>query len=258
MDSIEDFGKQFNRHQDISGVWGSKKMLEDSTFPFDLKKIKDKKICEVGSGSGRFLKNFINYGPQKITAIDPADSIFIAEKNNKKKNIEFLNIDATEMDIEDEFDYVFSIGVIHHIPDAQSAVKNIYKSLKNNGEFIMWVYGYENNEIYVAIFDNLRKIFTKLPDFIVEIFSFILTVFTYPYTYLCKMIRLPLRDYFLNVFSNFSFKHKFYVIFDQLNPSYSKYYKKQEVIDLLEANNFEITNLYHRDKYSWTAISKKS
>ena len=34
------------------------------------------------------------------------------------------------MDIEDEFDYVFSIGVIHHIPDAQSAVKNIYKSLK--------------------------------------------------------------------------------------------------------------------------------
>ena len=46
MDSIEDFGKQFNRHQDISGVWGSKKMLEDSTFPFDLKKIKDKKFVK--------------------------------------------------------------------------------------------------------------------------------------------------------------------------------------------------------------------
>ena len=36
-------------------------------------------------------------------------------------------------------------------------IKNIYKSLKNNGEFIMWVYGYENNEIYITIFDNLEK-----------------------------------------------------------------------------------------------------
>ena len=73
------------------------------------------------------------------------------------KNIEYLQIDSTKMNIHDKYDYVFSIGVIHHIPDAEKAVENIYNSLKSGGKFIMWVYGYENNAIYVLIFNNLRR-----------------------------------------------------------------------------------------------------
>ncbi len=257
MDSIKDFGDQFNRHQDISGTWGSGKMLEQSVYPFNLKKIKNKAICEVGSGSGRFLKNFIYFKPKSITAIDPATSIEIAKKNNTGENINYLQIDSTKMEINNQFDYVFSIGVIHHIPEAELAVKNIYNSLKNNGEFIMWVYGYENNEIYVFIFNNLRKILSRLPDLIVEMFSFVFTIASYIYIFLCRFLNLPLKKYFLNVFNQFSFRHKFYVIFDQLNPKYSKYYKKQEVIKLIEGAKFKILEIHHRDEYSWTVIAKK-
>ena len=132
MDSIKDFGDQFKRHQDISGFWGSAEMLIKSVYPFDLKNIKNKEICEVGSGSGRFLKNFLEYNPKSITAVDPATSIEIAKKNNPGKNIKFLQLDSTKMDLNDKFDYVFSIGVIHHIPEAQDAVKNIYNSFNKN------------------------------------------------------------------------------------------------------------------------------
>ena len=257
MDTIKDFGDQFNKYHDISGVWGSNEILEDFVYPFDLKQIKNKSICEVGTGSGRLLKNFLNYNPKSITAIDPADCIEIAKKNNHGKNIEYLQIDSTKMNIHDKYDYVFSIGVIHHIPDAEKAVENIYNSLKSGGKFIMWVYGYENNAIYVLIFNNLRRILSRLPDFIVEIFSFAFTLLTYVYIFLCKFIKLPLRKYFLKVFSKFSFKHKFYVIFDQLNPKYSKYYKKQEVLDLIKNADFVIEDIYHKDEYSWTIIGKK-
>tara|TARA_B100001121_G_scaffold297019_1_gene303018 strand:- start:851 stop:1009 length:159 start_codon:yes stop_codon:yes gene_type:complete len=48
-----------------------------------------------------------------------------------------------------------------------------------------------------------------------------------------------------------------YVVFDQLNPKYSKYYKKNEVVDLLNDAGFEVDKIFHRDNYSWTAIGIK-
>ena len=53
----------------------------------------------------------------------------------------------------EKFDFVFSLGVIHHIPNYQKVCSNIFNSLKKNGQFVCWVYGYEGNEIYIFIFD---------------------------------------------------------------------------------------------------------
>ena len=38
--------------------------------------------------------------------------------------------------------------------------------------FICWLYGYEGNEIYIFIFNNLRRITILLPDFVLRIISF--------------------------------------------------------------------------------------
>jgi hypothetical protein len=76
--------------------------------------------------------------------------------------------------------------------------------------------------------------------------------------FLCRFIKLPLKKYFLNVFSKFSFRHKFYVIFDQLNPKYSKYYKKMEVLNLMTNAGFKVEKIHHRDEYSWTVVGKKN
>ena len=84
------------------------------------------------------------------------------------------------------------------------------------------------------------------------------TLISYVYIWLCKFLKLPLKKYFLNIFSKFIFKHKFYVIFDQLNPKYSKYYKKNEAVDLFKNSGFEISEINHRDEYSWTVIGKKN
>ena len=53
-----------------------------------------------------------------------------------------------------EIDYIFSIGVIHHIPDAEIVCKKIYESLKPKGKFIIWLYGKEGNELYLFVFNN--------------------------------------------------------------------------------------------------------
>ena len=59
------------------------------------------------------------------------------------------------------------------------------------------------------------------------------------------------------MFSKLSFKNRSYVIFDQLNPSYAKYFKKDELEKELQNCGFKIENISHRLGYSHTAICKK-
>ena len=77
----------------------------------------------------------------------------------------------------EEIDYVFSLGVIHHIPDAEIVCEKIYSSLKKGGKFIIWLYGKEGNKIYLFIFDNLRKVTKYLTDKILKLISIILNFF---------------------------------------------------------------------------------
>ena len=243
-ESFGDFGNQFSIDRDIDGFWGSESLLEEIVSPFDLKLIKDKKIMEVGVGSGRITNNLIKFNPQKIIGIEP--QLRSVKKNINSSKVELLNLKAQNMNFENEFNYVFSLGVIHHIPEYRDALKKIYNSLKKDGKFIIWVYGKEGNELYLLIFNNLRKITILLPDFILRIISQLLAITTYLYGFLCKFFPLPLKDYFVNVFNKFSFKHKSYVIFDQLNPSFAKYFSKEELIKDLEKTGFKIEKLNHK------------
>ena len=257
-DSYTDFGEQFVVDNKIDEFHGSKELLEDIVRPFNLELIKNKVIMEVGSGSGRILKNLLKFKPKKIISVEPSKAINVAKKNNQEsKKIIFKNIKGENIKDINKYDFVFSLGVIHHIPNYKKVCKNIYKSLKTNGRFICWVYGYEGNEIYIFIFNNLRRLTILMPDFLLRLICNILNIALYFYIFLCKFLSLPLKDYLLNVFDKCSFSKRNYIIFDQLNPSFSKYFKKDEISQLMKISGFKEVKLHRRHKYSWTIISKK-
>ena len=58
------------------------------------------------------------------------------------------------------------------------------------------------------------------------------------YIILCKFLNLPLKKYFINVFNKCGWKKRNDIIFDQLNPAYSKYYKKEEIEKVLTDAGF--------------------
>ncbi len=255
--TVEEFGDQFTVYNNIDGYWGSVEMLKNTVYPFDLNEIKDKKICEIGSGSGRIIKRLNSFNPTKIVAVEPSRAIEVAKRNNKDSSIEFLNIRGQDLAFKEEFDYIFSLGVIHHIPEYEVVCKKIYNSLKPNGKFIIWVYGYENNQIYLKIFNNLRRVTRIMPDFILRILCKFLNISAILYIFLCKLFNMPLKEYFNKVFSKCSFKKREEIIFDQLNPSFSKYFKKEELESLLKTSGFSKIKIHHRHNYSWTAIAEK-
>ena len=258
-DTIKDFGKQFKYHNKIDDYWGGEEMINDIVNPFDLSLIKNKIVCEVGIGSGRILKNLIKFSPRKIYAIDPSEAIEVAKKNNEDSKIEisYKKISGQMINFKNEIDYIFSLGVIHHIPEAEIVCKKIYESLKPQGKFIIWLYGKEGNELYLFIFNNLRKITRFMPDKILNLFSILLNLFLSVYIFFCKYLNLPLKNYMMHVLKKCSFEKRKYIIFDQLNPSYSKYYTKKEVETLLSKSGFQKFEIVNRHQYSWTAIAEK-
>jgi hypothetical protein len=109
----------------------------------------------------------------------------------------------------------------------------------------------------VAIFDNLRRVTRIIPDSMLRHLCTVLNLLCSLYIVLVKAFSLPLRAYMLNVFQKFSWEKRGYVIFDQLNPSFSKYYKRSEVEDLMNNVGFSIVDIVHRHGYSWTVVGEK-
>ena len=123
-ESYEDFGDQFLVDSNVDDYWGSDEMLQDIVHPLDLSSIEDKIVMEVGSGSGRIIKNLLKYNPKLIISVEPSEAINVAKLNNKHAShkISFKQIKCEELDLKNEVDFCFSLGVIHHIPNAEVAV----------------------------------------------------------------------------------------------------------------------------------------
>jgi hypothetical protein len=74
---------------------------------------------------------------------------------------------------------------------------------------------------------------------------------------LCHLCPLPLRGYLLAVFEKMSPQKRRLVIYDQLNPSFAKYYTRPEAEKLLLDGKFKDVQVHHRHGYSWTVIGTK-
>ena len=146
-------------------------------FPkdFDFSIIKGAKVLEVGSGSGRILHMLSTYSPSKLIGVEPSGAFDKLELNTKKlSNLHLQNTSGANFD-QKNIDVIISLGVIHHIPQADEVVLNIFNSLKKGGFFLMWVYGYENNQIYVVLQKVLRTFTTFLPDYLLDKLSWLIS-----------------------------------------------------------------------------------
>lgn len=93
---------------------------------------KDKKILEVGSGKGIDTRYMRSKGAD-VTAVD------LSPENARLSG--GICMDAENLDFPDEsFDIVYSFGVLHHTPDTQKAIKEVYRVLKPKGKAIIMLY----------------------------------------------------------------------------------------------------------------------
>ncbi|MEP7163362.1 MAG: class I SAM-dependent methyltransferase [Ferruginibacter sp.] len=96
---------------------------------------------DIGCGTGRWTK-FLTSKVGFIEAIDPSNAIFAADKLlGTIGNVRLTKASIETIPFEDEtFDFAMSVGVLHHIPDTQQAMRDCVKKVKKGGYFYCYLY----------------------------------------------------------------------------------------------------------------------
>jgi SAM-dependent methyltransferase len=150
----------------ISGTGESERTFKLKTG-FDLDQLKGKMVLDVGCGMGRFSEIVIKHGGE-VVGIDLSYAVESAFDNlGLKANANFMQADVFNLPFkEGSFDYIFSLGVLHHTPDTRKAFEQLPALLKKNGEIAIWVYsnvGFRM-KMYNAASGFFRLFTTRMPQ----------------------------------------------------------------------------------------------
>jgi trans-aconitate methyltransferase len=74
-------------------------------------------------------------------------------------NLRFAHMDARQIQVDREFDIVFSNAALHWVDDQPAFLKGAYKALKPGGRLVFSCGGRGNAEEFLAVFRQLQKQF---------------------------------------------------------------------------------------------------
>lgn len=259
--SVADFGEQWTHFRESPGYYGSLDLFADLLHPFfSPSDFRGARVADVGSGTGRIVRMLAEAGAQRIIAVEPSAAMQILRTNTADiaSSIEYVHDTGDRLAYDGSLDFVTSIGVLHHIPDPAPVVARMYAALRPGGHAIVWLYAREGNGLYLAVARPLRSVTTRMPHGALVAAGRILDVPLSAYLWLCRRFPLPLWRYMRQHLGRLTPEVRRLTIYDQLNPTWAKYYTRDEARRLLATAGFEDVRLHHRHTYSWLVVGRKA
>lgn len=265
---VEEFGEEWLRFSDFNDENIKSAAEEYFDIVDDTILNKQTYALDIGCGTGRWTR-YLSSRAGFIEAVDPSNAIFAAAKILKDKdNIRLARASVETLPFEDEtFDFVMSIGVLHHIPDTAQAMRDCVKKVKKGGHF--YVYLYYNLEkrgpVFTGLFklsDLIRSGICRLPGNLKKIVCDIMAVIVYmPLVLSVKLLyflglsklakRMPLSAYH---------NKSFFIIrndaLDRFGTRLEQRFSAKEIYDMMESAGLTNVILSHGVPY-YHAIGKK-
>jgi SAM-dependent methyltransferase len=230
---------------------------------------RDKIVLEGGCGKGRHTQLAAEWGARDVIGIDLSAAVETAFAATRHlPNAHIIQADIYNLPFAREFDYAFSVGVLHHLPDPRGGFKSLVSKVKTGGHVSAWVYGAENNEWITRWINPLRERLTSRmnPRALLQL-SKVPTAMVFAAT---KLIYGPLNrsaagaklaghlfynDY-LNAIAGFGWREQHTIVFDHLVAPTAFYISRAEFADWwreVGAADVEIT--WHNSN-SWRGFGR--
>jgi SAM-dependent methyltransferase len=264
--TVDGFGWEWQTFNDqIRDTYMTDKAIFlDFIYPIHEDFFKGKLVLDAGCGMGRFLKLGAELGSSEIIGVDLSQSVEAAYCNTRTlPNAHVVQADILNLPFAQKFDYIFSVGVLHHMPDPRQGFSQLAKLLKEKGRISVWVYARENNGWVVYLLSPLRKYLTsRLPRPVLYAISHFLGLILHTSLQLIykpvnekklggRLKRfLPYNDY-LYYTSRLSFASVVNVIFDHLAPQLAAYISKEEFESWFREEELVAVTIAARNNMSW-------
>jgi SAM-dependent methyltransferase len=167
--TVKSFGQEWQQFHDFAQAdlqdFGQKyfRLLDEVELP------REALVADFGCGSGRWTRFFAPRAGH-IIAIDPSEAIFAAaDLLQKMPNVSLVQASIEHLPFgEESFDFAFSLGVLHHIPNTAKAMRDCVKTIKKGGYFLCYLYYNLDNRGWAfralfAIVNQMRSMISTLP-----------------------------------------------------------------------------------------------
>jgi SAM-dependent methyltransferase len=229
----------------------------------------DKVILEGGCGKGRHTQRAATWGARDVIGVDLSDAVetaFAATRN--LENAHIVQADIYHLPFARAFDYAFSVGVLHHLPDPRAGFRSLATKVKSGGYLSAWVYGAESNEWITRFVDPLRKSFSSRIDrrALLQL-SKLPAAVTYLATKLiygplsrsnggAKLSRHLFYNDYLSAISQFGWREQHTIVFDHLAAPTSHYINRKDFEEWwCDVDAKEVTVGWH-NRNSWRGFGR--
>jgi SAM-dependent methyltransferase len=221
--------KRFERQHSSKVLWGdnfSEKFLLRFGLLDSLKGLgRNSLVLDYGAGTGRLTPFLVNQG-FSVTNLEPTQSRSrVKDRLTKEDFLKVALVSDSENLVPKSFDAVVSIGVIHHVSNPKDLISDMLRLCKEGGFVSFWVYRRQN--IFIQkIIEILRLALKRAPHSVLLFFSTMFSAVVFLQSFSAKNSTLGLEQY--------TFRNLNLMVYDQLSPPLSTYFRTFELIDLLQ------------------------
>ena len=221
-----------------------------------------KLVLDGGCGKGRHVALSAAFGAADVVGIDLSAAVETAFANTRHlPNAHIVQADIYHPPLRPVFQYAYSIGVLHHLPDPKAGFLSLVRKLAPGGRMSAWVYGKEGNWWVTGIVSPIRTVITsRLPRPVTSAISFAIAV---PMQLALKTVygpvnrRLPAlkrllfyNDYLYSI-SGFSFRENYSTVFDHLVAPTAFYISREDFGAWFEEAGLGEVEISWRNRNSW-------
>jgi SAM-dependent methyltransferase len=238
--TAESFAYEWEQFGDDRAEW--EQNFRDYLRPHLPSDLEGKLVLDVGCGSGRHSRQAALAGAQ-VVAVDLGDSIDVARRN-VPRGVLTIQADAEHLPFASgTFDFVMSIGVLHHLPDPERALRAIVPLARPGGRVHVYLYWWPSRRWHRGLLRLVtlgRRVTTRLPHRLLHVLCYplaaaLFVVFVLPYRFGRRSRRLrrlvdalPLKTY-----ADYPFGVCVNDQFDRLSAPIEHRYTHGEVEDML-------------------------